>query len=182
MSGAGRPLAVFGTKLPGAAYRPRPGAYALVLDDRGRVALVHEENGWYLPGGGLEAGETVEQALLREVRAECACGARRSPRGNKVSPTAQKLESTPDSDATYNRRQPGSHASTSGSSPTFNRCLTRIVRRSTTANAAFPSPVTNARRRASSRVKPCGLSTPGTSYRATSCSLTGSMATSCPRV
>lgn len=71
-----RPLSVFGTKLPGAAYRPRPGAYALVFDELGRVALVHEENGWYLPGGGIEPGETTEQALLREVQEECACGAR----------------------------------------------------------------------------------------------------------
>jgi len=69
-------LAVFGTKLPGAAYRLRPGAYALVFDAQGRVALVYEEGEWYLPGGGIEAGETVEQALEREVREECACGVR----------------------------------------------------------------------------------------------------------
>lgn len=71
-----RALAVFGTKLAGAAYRLRPGAYALVFDAQGRVALVFEEGEWYLPGGGLEAGETVEEALLREVREECGCGAR----------------------------------------------------------------------------------------------------------
>lgn len=71
-----RALAVFGTKLPGAAYRLRPGAYALVFDDAGRIALVQEEGEWYLPGGGIEAGETTEQALLREVGEECACGAR----------------------------------------------------------------------------------------------------------
>jgi kynurenine formamidase/8-oxo-dGTP pyrophosphatase MutT (NUDIX family) len=70
-----RALSVFGTKLPGAAYRLRPGAYALVFDARGRVALVHEEGEWYLPGGGIEPGESSEQALLREVREECACGA-----------------------------------------------------------------------------------------------------------
>ncbi len=71
-----QPLSVFGTKLAGAAYRPRPGAYALVFDARGRVALVHEEGEWYLPGGGIEPGETCEQALVREVHEECACGAR----------------------------------------------------------------------------------------------------------
>jgi kynurenine formamidase/8-oxo-dGTP pyrophosphatase MutT (NUDIX family) len=71
-----RALAVFGTKLPGVAYRPRPGAYALVLDGAVRVALVHEEGDWYLPGGGLEPGETSEQALAREVHEECGCAVR----------------------------------------------------------------------------------------------------------
>jgi 8-oxo-dGTP diphosphatase len=65
---------VFGTKLPGLAYHSRPGAYALVFDAAGRVAIVHEEEDWYLPGGGLEPGETPEQALAREIREECACG------------------------------------------------------------------------------------------------------------
>lgn len=68
------PLPLFGTKLAGVEYRLRPGAYALVYDERGRVALVHEEGDWYLPGGGLEADETAEQALVREVHEECGCG------------------------------------------------------------------------------------------------------------
>ena len=71
-----RPLPVFGTKLPGASYRLRPGAYAVVFDAQGRVALVHEEGDWYLPGGGIEAGETKVEALAREVQEECACGVR----------------------------------------------------------------------------------------------------------
>jgi kynurenine formamidase len=67
-------LPVFGAKEPGVEYRPRPGAYALVYDAVGRVALVEEEHDWYLPGGGLEAGESVEEALVREVFEECGCG------------------------------------------------------------------------------------------------------------
>ena len=70
------PLPSFGAKLPSLDYRPRPGAYALVFDAAGRVAIVHEEHDWYLPGGGLEAGETSEQALVREVAEECGCGVR----------------------------------------------------------------------------------------------------------
>lgn len=65
---------VFGLRSPELLYRPRPGAYALVFDAEGRVALVHEEHDWYLPGGGLEPGETHEQALVRELQEECACG------------------------------------------------------------------------------------------------------------
>jgi 8-oxo-dGTP pyrophosphatase MutT (NUDIX family) len=70
------PAPVFGTRSPDLVYRPRPGAYALVFDAAGRVALVHEEQDWYLPGGGLEPGETHEQALVREIQEECACGIR----------------------------------------------------------------------------------------------------------
>jgi kynurenine formamidase len=69
-----RALPIFGAKLAGVEYHPRPGAYALVFDEAGRVAIVHEEGDWYLPGGGLEAGETAEQALVREVLEECGCG------------------------------------------------------------------------------------------------------------
>jgi len=71
-----RETPVFGERVPGVVYHPRPGAYALVFDAAGRVAVVHEDEDWYLPGGGLEAGETAEQALVREVREECACGVR----------------------------------------------------------------------------------------------------------
>jgi kynurenine formamidase/8-oxo-dGTP pyrophosphatase MutT (NUDIX family) len=69
-----RALPLFGAKVPGIEYHLRPGAYALVFDAQGRVALVNEDGDWYLPGGGLEGDETPEQALHREVREECSCG------------------------------------------------------------------------------------------------------------
>ncbi|MEV0107216.1 NUDIX domain-containing protein [Nocardia sp. NPDC050799] len=45
---------------------------ALVQDDQGRILLIRRsDNGKYsVPGGGLEAGETVVQAVVREVREE----------------------------------------------------------------------------------------------------------------
>ena len=52
----------------------RVGAYAILIDDHERVLLaLGNEAGtpaWTLPGGGVEADETPEQAAVREVREE----------------------------------------------------------------------------------------------------------------
>lgn len=64
----------FGIKIPEAEYRQRPGVYAVIFDEQGRFAAVRgRRSDYFLPGGGAEPGESLEETLAREVREECAC-------------------------------------------------------------------------------------------------------------
>jgi ADP-ribose pyrophosphatase YjhB (NUDIX family) len=61
------------TEQPSPKHRARLGSAALILDDSWRVLLVrhgHGRGNWDLPGGGVEAGESATDAVIREVREE----------------------------------------------------------------------------------------------------------------
>lgn len=70
------PVPEFGRRDPAVQYRARPGAYAVIRNDQNQIAVVKVEAYFYLPGGGAEAGETLEQTLEREIREECGRAAR----------------------------------------------------------------------------------------------------------
>lgn len=64
-------IPTFGLRVEGCRYVARPSAYALVRNGERRVALARTPAGWFLPGGGIEAGETPEDTVVREAREEC---------------------------------------------------------------------------------------------------------------
>lgn len=61
----------FGPLLPGMPVVVRPSVYGLIVNSEQRVAIVRASDGVFLPGGGIDEGESPEEALRREALEEC---------------------------------------------------------------------------------------------------------------
>lgn len=61
---------IFGYCPPDLPVLNRSGAYALILDPAGLLAVLQLPKGWYLPGGGQKDKEGLEICLEREVQEE----------------------------------------------------------------------------------------------------------------
>ena len=58
-------------------HQPKLAADVLIEDEAGRVLLIRRRNapqGWAIPGGFVDVGETLEQAALREAFEEVGIG------------------------------------------------------------------------------------------------------------
>jgi 8-oxo-dGTP pyrophosphatase MutT (NUDIX family) len=57
------------------------GTRTAVLDGQNQVLLVRHSyaSGWFLPGGGVERGETIYQSAIREIREEAGIVAAADP-------------------------------------------------------------------------------------------------------
>lgn len=64
------PPCEFGTCSPGVEYRLRPGGYVVLKNEKGDIAVIETKAGVHLPGGGQEAGESIEDAAVREALEE----------------------------------------------------------------------------------------------------------------
>ena len=67
VSKQGMSIPEFGSKQDGIVYITRPGVYAVVKNTDKKIAVIETGNGYFLPGGGIEIGESDVDALKREI-------------------------------------------------------------------------------------------------------------------
>lgn len=60
----------FGQRAEHVEYLLRPGGYVIVTNSVGQIALALTDGKYYLPGGGQDAGESLEDAARREAQEE----------------------------------------------------------------------------------------------------------------
>lgn len=60
----------FGEKENDTDYILREGVYAIIQNEKNEIALVETPRGYFLPGGGVKAKESHDQALKREISEE----------------------------------------------------------------------------------------------------------------
>src|SRR5262245_23010469 len=78
----------FGKQIENGAYVERICVYAIVQNENGAVALTRTLKGYFLPGGGVDTGESLEAALEREIREEISF---QSTIGDKLGVAVQYL-------------------------------------------------------------------------------------------
>jgi 8-oxo-dGTP diphosphatase len=64
------PIPQFGTQHNGIVYVDRPGVYAVIQNSKRQIAVIRTSRGYFLPGGGMESGESETEALEREINEE----------------------------------------------------------------------------------------------------------------
>ena len=60
----------FGEKIAGKEYKDRISAYAVIRNDKNEIAFARVGDEYYLPGGGIDEGESPAECAVREALEE----------------------------------------------------------------------------------------------------------------